>query len=69
MSPKTGKRRAAMRFPREVRSATLVWRGLRAGRRLRKTTTVRLSIKDSRPNTTSLKQRVRVRGKAPKRRR
>jgi len=69
MSVRTGKRRAARRFPREVRSATLVWRGLRAGRRLKKTTTVRLSIKDSRPNTTSLKQRVRVRGKAPKRRR
>jgi hypothetical protein len=29
---------------------------------------VRLSVKDSRPNTTSLKPRVRVRGKAPKKR-
>jgi hypothetical protein len=58
-----------MTFPREARSATLVWRGLRAGRRLKRKAVVRLAIKDTRPNTTSLKQRITVRGKAPKRRR
>jgi hypothetical protein len=67
--PKMRKRQAFMTFPREARSATLVWRGLRAGRRLKRKAVVRLAIKDTRPNTTSLKQRITVRGKAPKRRR
>jgi hypothetical protein len=69
MRARTRKRRASRTFPSEVRSATLVWRGLRVGRRLKRNTTIRLSMKDSRPNTTSLKQKVRVRGKFPKRRR
>jgi hypothetical protein len=69
MRARTRKRRASRTFPNEVRSATLVWRGLRVGRRLKRNTTIRLSMKDSRPNTTSLKQKVRVRGKFPKRRR
>jgi hypothetical protein len=69
MRARTRKRRASRTFPNGVRSATLVWRGLRVGRRLRRNTTIRLSLKDSRPNTTSLKQKVRVRGKFPKRRR
>lgn len=68
MYPKARKRRASLTFAKEVRSATLVWRGLRTGRRLKRTAVVRLALKDSRPNTTSLKPRVRVRGKAPKKR-
>jgi hypothetical protein len=58
-----------MPFPGEVRSATIVWRGLRASRKLRRTTRVRLSLVDARHHTTTLKPRVRVRGKAPRRHR
>ena len=57
-----------MPFPREVRTATVVWRGLKAGRRLRRTTRVRLTMVDARNHTTRLTPRVRVRGKAPARR-
>jgi hypothetical protein len=67
--PVTRKRLATMPFPNEVRSATLVWRGLRTGRRLRRTAVLRLTMKDTRDHTTSVKKRVRVRGKAPKRKR
>jgi len=63
MRPVTRRRRASMRFPSEVRSATLVWRGLRTGRRLRRFAVVRVRIEDARDHTTTLKQRVRVRGK------
>ncbi len=63
MRPVTRRRRASMRFPSEVRSATLVWRGLRTGRRLRRFAVVRLRMEDARDHTTALKQRVRVRGK------
>jgi hypothetical protein len=69
MRPVTRKRRASMPFPDEVRSATVVWRGLKTGRRLRRRALIRLSITDARPHTTVLKKRVRVRGKIPKRRR
>ena len=55
--------------PREVRSATVVWRGLRASRRLRRTTRVRLTLTDGRNATTKLNPRVRVRGKRPSSRR
>jgi len=58
-----------MPFPDEVRSATVVWRGLKTGRRLRRRAVIRLSITDARPHTTVIKKRVRVRGKIPKRRR
>jgi hypothetical protein len=58
-----------MPFPGEVRSATVVWRGLRTGRKLRRTARVGLTLKDARDHTTTLTKRVRVRGKAPKRRR
>jgi len=67
MRPRTGKRLASMPFPREVRTVTLAWPGLKAGRRLRKTAVIRLSMTDGRPHVTSLKQKVRVRGKAPRR--
>jgi hypothetical protein len=67
--PHTGKRLASMPFPREVRAATLVWRGLKTGRRLKKTAVIRLSMTDGRPHVTSLKQKVRVRGKAPRKKR
>jgi len=66
MRPVTRKRLATMPFPGEVRSATVVWRGLRTGRRLRRTAVLRLTMKDTRDATTTVKKRVRVRGKAPK---
>jgi hypothetical protein len=58
-----------MPFPGEVRSATLVWRGLKAGRRLRKTTKIRLSMTDGRPHVTSLTKHVKVVGKSPHKKR
>jgi len=69
MKPHTRKRLASMPFPREVRTATLVWRGLKTGRRLKKTAVIRLRMTDGRPHVTSLKQKVRVRGKAPRKKR
>jgi len=65
--PATRKRLATMPFPNAVRSATVVWRGLRTGRRLRRTAVVTLTMRDTRDATTKVKKRVRVRGKAPKR--
>ena len=64
--PHTGRRLASMRFPREARTATLVWRGLKTSRRLKKTAVVRLRMTDSRPHVTSVKKKVRVRGKRPR---
>jgi hypothetical protein len=69
MRPLSRKRLATMPFPGEVRSATVVWRGLRASRRLRRTTRVRVTMTDARGATTKLNPRVRVRGKRPTRRR
>ena len=69
MRPVTRKRMASMPFPGEVRTATVVWRGLKTGRRLRRRAVIRLNITDARPHTTVIKKRVRVRGKTPKRRR
>jgi hypothetical protein len=69
MKPRTGKRLASMTFPREVRAATLIWRGLKTGRRLRRTAVISLRMTDGRPHVTSLKQKVRVRGKAPRKKR
>jgi hypothetical protein len=69
MRPVTRKRLASMPFPSAVRSATLVWRGLRTGRRLRRTAVLRVNMQDTRDHTTSVKKRVRVRGKIPKNRR
>jgi hypothetical protein len=68
MRPFSRKRLASMPFPGEARTATLVWRGLSTGRRLRRTAVVRLAMTDAKGKTTSVKRRVRVRGKAPKRR-
>lgn len=67
MKPHTGKRLASMTFPREVRTATMLWRGLKTSRRLKKTAVIRLRMTDGRPHTTSLKKKVRVRGKTPRR--
>ena len=69
MKPLTGKRLATMPFPREVRTATMVWRGLKTGRRLKKTAVITLRMTDGRPHVTSVKQKVRVRGKAPRKKR
>jgi hypothetical protein len=69
MRPLTRKRLASMPFPREVRTATVVWRGLRASRKLKRTTRVRLTVDDARNHTTTLNPRVQVRGKRPARRR
>jgi hypothetical protein len=66
MRPVSKRRMASMPFPGEIRAATLVWRGLRTGKRLRRIAVVRLSMTDTREATTRLKPRVRVRGKAPK---
>jgi len=63
MRPVTRRRLASMRVPTEARSATLIWRGLRTGRRLRRFAVVRLRMGDCRGHTTALKQRVRVRAK------
>jgi hypothetical protein len=68
MRPFSSKRLASMPFPGEARSATLVWRGLRTGRRLRRRAVIRLAMTDANDKTTSVKRRVRVRGKIPKRR-
>ena len=69
MRPRTGKRLSSMTFPREVRAATLVWRGLKTGRRLKKIAVISLRMTDGRPHVTSLKQKVRVRGRAPRKKR
>ena len=65
---RTGKRRVSIRFAGDgVRSAKIVWRGLRASRKLKRTTLIRVSLKDARNHRTALKKRVQVRGKRPKR--
>jgi hypothetical protein len=70
MRPLSRRRLASMPFPGDgVRAATVVWRGLRASRKLRRTTRVRLTLDDARDHITTLRPRVRVRGKAPKRHR
>jgi hypothetical protein len=69
MRPLTRTRLATMPFPGEVRAATVVWRGLRASPRLRRTTRVRLTLQDARNHITKLNPRIRVRGKAPARHR
>jgi hypothetical protein len=69
MVPLTRRRLASMPFPGEVRSAKVVWRGLKASRGLRRRTPVRVSLQDTRDKTTTVRQTVRVRGKLPKRKR
>ena len=68
LKPRTTKRRASLSF-REARTVTLAWRGLKTGRRLKKTAVIGLTMTDGRPHVTSLKQKVRVRGKAPRKKR
>ena len=64
---RTGKRRVTFPFAGDgVRSAKVVWKGLRTSRKLKRTTLIRMSLQDSRNHTTALKKRVRVRGKRPK---
>jgi hypothetical protein len=66
---RTGKRRVTIPFAGDgVRSAKVVWRGLRTNRRLRRTARIGLAIKDARNHTTSLTRVVAVRGKRPRRR-
>jgi len=65
--PLSRKRLAKMSFPSETRAATLVWKGLRTSRKLRRITRVRVTMTDSRGATTTLNRHVRVRGKAPRR--
>ena len=61
---RTGKRRVTIPFAGDgVRSAKVVWRGLRASRKLKRATRIRLSLKDARNHTTALNKRVQVRGK------
>ena len=65
---RTGKRRVSIRFAGDgVRSAKIIWRGLRTSRKLKRTTLIRVSLKDARNHRTALKKRVQVRGKRPKR--
>jgi len=64
---RTGKRRVAIPFAGDgVRSAKIVWRGLRTNRRLKRTARIAVSIKDARGHTTALSPRVPVLGKRPK---
>jgi hypothetical protein len=66
---RTGKRRVTFPFAGDgVRSAKVVWRGLRPSRKLRRVTLIGVSLKDARNHTTTLKKHVRVRGKRPRRR-
>jgi hypothetical protein len=44
-----------------------VWRGLRVGKKVRRTVRVRVVMKDTRGRSTVLKPRVRVRGRAKRR--
>jgi hypothetical protein len=65
---RTGKRRVTIPFAGDgVRSAKVVWRGLRTSRKLKRVTLIRVSLKDARNRTTALSKHVRVRGKRPKR--
>jgi hypothetical protein len=50
-----------------VRTAKVVWKGLRPSRTLRRMTLIGVSLKDARNRTTTLKKHVRVRGKRPRR--
>jgi hypothetical protein len=50
-----------------ARSAVIVWRGLRASRKLRRTTAVTITMRDTRGKLTTLKPRADVRGKRPRR--
>jgi hypothetical protein len=64
---RTGKRRVSIPFAGDgVRSAKIVWRGLRTSRKLRRTARIALSIKDARSRTTSLRPLAQVRGTRPK---
>jgi hypothetical protein len=55
-------------FPGDgVRGAVIVWRGLRASRKLRRTTAVTITMSDTRGKLTTLKPRAEVRGKRSRR--
>lgn len=69
LRPDSSRRTLSVRFPSEVRGAVIVWRGLRASRRLKTFTHLRIAITDTRGKTTHLRTEVPVRGKAPRRRR
>jgi hypothetical protein len=63
--PRSGLRNASIALPGPARSAVVVWRGLRAGPKLRRLTRVVVKITDSRGQTTRLRPTVRVRGRRP----
>jgi hypothetical protein len=64
MTPVVRRRTATLPFPGDgVRSARFVWKGLRPGKRLRRTVRVRVLMQDARGRKTVLKPRVRVRGR------
>ncbi|HEX2415263.1 MAG TPA: hypothetical protein VHJ37_08615 [Thermoleophilaceae bacterium] len=66
--PLVSRRRLTLPFPGAgVRSARVVWPGLKASRRLKRMARVRVVLKDGREKTTTLRVRARVRGKAPRR--
>jgi hypothetical protein len=66
---RTGKRSVTLPFAGDgVRSAKVVWKGLRTSRKLKRITLIGLKVKDARNHTTAFKKHVRVRGKRPKRR-
>ena len=67
----TGRGRSlSVRFPGDgTRAAVISWRGLRAGRKLRRFTRVTIAMTDARGKVTTVKPRVRVRGKRPRARR
>ena len=70
LRPRVARRRLTLPFPGDgVRTAKLVWPGLKATRRLKRVARVRVRLTDGREKTTTLRPRVRVRGKAPRARR
>jgi hypothetical protein len=62
---RVSRRRLKLSFPGDgVRAARVVWPGLKAGRRLKRAARVKVVLRDGREKTTTLRPRVRVRGKA-----
>jgi hypothetical protein len=64
LRPTVRVRKTSVRIRGEgARSARIVWRGLRVGKKLKRTVAVKLLLKDLRGRTTVLKPRVAVRGR------
>jgi hypothetical protein len=65
VKPTVRARKTSLRVPGDgARSAKIVWRGLRVGKKVRRSVRVRVVLKDTRGRSTVLKKRVRVRGRA-----